>query len=148
MAHVWQDWDELRDIIELEVPSDEYYAERLVYWQRKFPKAAAILIEHLLALEGLLDVCIAAGYSMGAEKSQDRQAQPSIGALGEIVGRDGSDACERHLELIKNWSVLEDIGALRRFLGTFNWVRGHFPKEVQKPPVSYTHLTLPTKRIV
>ncbi|CAK0835569.1 unnamed protein product [Prorocentrum cordatum] len=133
VAHVWQDWDELRDIVELEVPTDEYYAERLVYWQRKYPKAATTLLEHLLAVEGLLDVCIAAGYSMGAEKSLDRLAQPSIEALGEIVGREGSEACERHLELIKNWSVLEDVAALRRFLGTFNWIRGHFPKEVQKP---------------
>ncbi|CAK0865466.1 unnamed protein product, partial [Prorocentrum cordatum] len=115
------------------VPTDEYYAERLVYWQRKYPKAATALLEHLLAVEGLLDVCIAAGYSMGAEKSLDRLAQPSIEALGEIVGREGSEACERHLELIKNWSVLEDVAALRRFLGTFNWIRGHFPKEVQKP---------------
>ncbi|CAK0840013.1 unnamed protein product, partial [Prorocentrum cordatum] len=133
VAHVWQDWDELRDIVELEVPTDEYYAERLVYWQRKYPKAATTLLEHLLAVEGLLDVCIAAGYSMGAEKSLDRLAQPSIEALGEIVGREGSEACERHLELIKNWSVLEDVAALRRFLGTFNWIRGHFPKEEQKP---------------
>ena len=26
---------------------------------------------------------------------------------------------------------IPDVSALRRFLGTFNWVRGHFPKEVQ-----------------
>ena len=49
VAHVWQDWDELRDIVELEVPTDEYYEQRLVYWRGKYPKAAATLIEHLLA---------------------------------------------------------------------------------------------------
>ena len=54
-------------------------------------------------------------------------------ALGEIVGREGSEACERHLELIKGWGPMEDVSALRRFIGTFNWIRGHFPKEVQRP---------------
>eukprot|EP00974_Lingulodinium_polyedra_P021613 2086980-Lingulodinium_polyedra.AAC.1 len=66
---------------------------------------------------------------MGASKSLDRLAQAAIEALGEIVGREGCDACEKHLELIKRWGPLEEIGALRRFLGTFNWIRGHFPKE-------------------
>ena len=70
---------------------------------------------------------------MGANKSLDQLAQPAVEALGEIVGREGCDACEKHLELIKNWGPLEDAGALHRFLGAFDWIRGHFPKEVQLP---------------
>ena len=70
---------------------------------------------------------------MGATKSLNRLMQPSIEALGEIVGREGLDACEHHMEIIKGWHDPEDVSGLRRFLGTFNWVRGHFPKEVQLP---------------
>ena len=54
-------------------------------------------------------------------------------ALGEVAGREGLEACEHHLKLIREWDGIPDVGALRRFLGTFNWVRGHFPKEVQVP---------------
>ena len=57
--------------------------------------------------------------------------QHSLEALGEICGREGSEACEHHLKVIKEWGDIPDVSALRRFLGTFNWVRGHFPKEVQ-----------------
>ena len=131
VAHIWQDWDVLRDIAEVDVPPDGCYAalrrERAV----AYPAAGEALLEHLDALEALLDVCIASGYSSGASKSRDRLCQPALESLGEVAGRDGLDACEHHLRIIKEWGDISDVSALRRFLGTFNWVRGHFPIEVQ-----------------
>ena len=73
------------------------------------------------------DTVAAFGLSFGIKKFQ--LAQHSVKLVGEIVGRDGCDACDHHLDLIKRWGPLEEIGALRLFLGTFNWIRGHFPKE-------------------
>ena len=37
---------------------------------------------------------------------------PSLEALGEIVGRDGCDACEKHLELIKQSHVILNFLAM------------------------------------
>ena len=85
--------------------------------------------------EGVVDPLehLAGGVFGGepASKSLDRLMQPSLESLGEICGREGSEACEHHLKVIKEWGDIPDVSALRRFLGTFNWVRGHFPKEVQ-----------------
>ena len=39
------------------------------------------------------------------------------------------EACEHHLEAVRNWCKIEDVPAMRRFLGNFTWVRGHFPRE-------------------
>ncbi len=95
VAHVQEDWDELRGIVEIDVPCDAYYDLRAEFLRKRVPRVSATLLEHLLALKGMLDVCITAGYSMGAEKSLDRLAQPALEAFGEIVGREGSEACER-----------------------------------------------------
>ena len=117
VAHIWQDWNVLRDIAEVDVPPDGYYAalrrERAV----AYPAAGEALLEHLDALEALLDVCIASGYSLGASKSRDRLCQPALESLGEVAGRDGLDACEHHLRIIKEWGG--HFGRLRAaaFLG-------------------------------
>ena len=66
------------------------------------------MLEHLDALEAFLDVCICSGYSLGATKSPDRLMQPSLEALGEICGREGSQACEHHLKVIKKWGEIQD----------------------------------------
>ena len=60
-----------------------------------------MVLEHLDALAPSLDVCVCSGYSLGASKSLDRLMQPSLEALGEICGREGSEACEHHLKVIK-----------------------------------------------
>ena len=38
-------------------------------------------------------------------------------------------ACDHHLKAVREWSTIEDVGGMRRFLGNFNWVRQHFPTE-------------------
>ena len=130
VAHVFQDWDELSDVLELGVPSEEYYEALRAYMLKRHPRASETCLEHLAALEHFLDVCIAAGYSLGGTKSKDKLMQPAVEALGEVVGREGSEACDIHIKIIREWGEIDDVTALRRFLGTFNWVRGHFPKEV------------------
>eukprot|EP00972_Heterocapsa_arctica_P081697 12041625-Heterocapsa_arctica.AAC.1 len=46
-----------------------------------------------------------------------------------MLSRDGREATDEHIQVIRDWKGIEDVTGLRRFLGTFNWVREHFPKE-------------------
>ena len=126
VAHVWQDWDTLLDISELEVPPATYYAALGASLKERYPSASKTVTEHLEALEAFLDVCIVSGYSLGAAKSLGCLMQPSLESLGEVCGRDGAQACEHHDPIIKEWGDIPDVSALRRFLGTSNWVRQHF----------------------
>ena len=89
VAHVWQDWDELHNVAEIDVPTVEYYEKLKAYMQAKFRGASECALEHLDALEALLDVCIAGGYALGASKSKDRLLQRALEALGELCGREG-----------------------------------------------------------
>ena len=93
IAHVWQDWDALYDIAELDVPCPEYYDALRTYRRSQFAGASEVVLEHLDALESFLDVCICSGYSLGASKSLDRLMQHSLEDLGEVCGREGSEAC-------------------------------------------------------
>ena len=63
--------------------------------------------------DGLLVVCDGKVVSVGP-------AAAALAALGEICGREGSQACEHHIKIIKEWGDIPDVSALRRFLGTFN----------------------------
>ena len=112
---------------------EEYYDHLMQWMCRTYPNASMAALEHIFALERLLDVCIAAGYSMGASKSKGRLLQHSLEALGEWVGREGLEPCARHVEAISSWPVVDEVGSLRRFLGTFQWIRHHFPKECVIP---------------
>ena len=113
------------------MPPATYYAALGASLKERYPEASEAVREHLEALEAFLDVCIVSGYSLGAAKSLDRLMQPSLEALGEVCGRDGAQACEHHVKIIKEWGDIPNVSALRRFLGTFDWARGHFAKEVQ-----------------
>lgn len=127
VAHVRQDWDTLLDISELDVPSEAYYVALRAFMKKQYPAASETVLEHLEAIESFLGVCICSGYSIGATKSLDRLMQPPPQPLGEVCGREGVQACEHQLKVIKEWGDIPDVSALRRFLGTFNWVRGHVP---------------------
>ncbi len=51
------------NIAELDVPTVEHYENLQAYMKAKFRGASEVALEHLDALEALLDVCIAAGYA-------------------------------------------------------------------------------------
>ena len=71
------------------------------HMRAQYHEASETVLEHLDALEAFLVVCICSGYSLGVTKSLDRLVQPSLEALGEVCGHEGSEACERHLKVIK-----------------------------------------------
>ena len=49
---------------------------------------------------------------------------------GELVGRRGREATDHHLKTVREFKIVEDVPSLRRFLGSFGWIRAHFPSEV------------------
>ena len=126
----------LRDIAEVDAPTEQYSEAVRQCLAARFSGAGEALIEHAVALEAFLDVCTVAGDAVGASKPRDRLCQHALEALGEMVSRDGIGACEHHLKIIKDKADIPDVSALRRLLGTFNWVKGHFPNEVQAPFVA------------
>ena len=51
VAHVWQDWDTLHDIAELDVPCPEYYDALRTHRRSQFAGASEVVLEHLDALD-------------------------------------------------------------------------------------------------
>ena len=80
VAHIYQDSDELQDVVELECPPDLYYSRLKSWYPKEYPGASATVLEHLVELERLLDVAIASGFSFGAAKSKDRLCQEALEA--------------------------------------------------------------------
>ena len=68
--------------------------------------------------------------SPGAAMSTGKIFQAEIEFLGDIVGREGLRSTEKHLDAVKHFGEVNDIEAMRRFLGAFGWVRKSDPKEV------------------
>ena len=50
----------------------------------------------------------------------------------ELVGQslDGLTSTRHHIEAVINYGEIENIESLRRFLGSFGWIRAHIPSEV------------------
>jgi hypothetical protein len=97
------------------------------------------VLEHCASLEPFLDICIASGFSLGAAKSTGKIFQAEIEFLGDIVGREGLRSTEKHLDAVKHFGEVNDIEAMRRFLGAFGWVRKSYPKEVIAILPTLTH---------
>ena len=68
----------------------------------------------------------------GSEKKrwQDHAEEGAVEFLGEMVGREGRESLDLHIDAIRNFSIVDDAPGMRRFLGNFGWVRPHYPKEV------------------
>ncbi|HIL57533.1 MAG TPA: hypothetical protein EYG39_06465, partial [Rhodothermales bacterium] len=130
VAHVWRDDDELHRIYDVDVPSAAYYVALEADMARRHPLADPHVLAHLAVVEPFLDVCITSGFSLGARKSAGNILQKRVQFLGELVGRDGRESLDLHVDAIRNFSIVEDAPGMRRFLGNFGWVRPHYPKEV------------------
>ena len=91
-----------------------------------------MVLEHLLALEPLLDASIVSGSSLGCKKAE--LLQTDVKFLGEYVGRESRTMTGEHRTAILNWpEPIPDVPSLRRFLGVVNWVRPHMPAEFGVP---------------
>jgi len=65
------------------------------------------------------------GFSFGAGKAVILEVR--IKLLGEYLDRYGRSSTEEHTKAITGWPPILEIGQLRQFLGTVNWVRSHLP---------------------
>ncbi len=128
--HVQRKEEELQKLHEVDLPPESYYVNLEEWRKKKFPDADPHVLEHCASLEPFLDICIASGFSLGAAKSTGKIFQAEIEFLGDIVGREGLRSTEKHLDAVKHFGEVNDIEAMRRFLGAFGWVRKSYPKEV------------------
>ena len=72
---------------EVEIPTEEYYQALRKSMGERHPKAGSHLLDHLLEVEAMFDVCIVGGFSMGIPKAI--LAAISGPMLGDNVGRHG-----------------------------------------------------------
>ena len=116
IAHVVLEEETVEQMLELECPTNEYYEALKMDMERRHPDADPFVLEHLGALEELLDVAIVTGFSFGTEKAQLLQA--SVKVLGEIVGRECREPTQEHVKAILNYPTpIPGVAELRRFFG-------------------------------
>ena len=127
VAHVCVDRPVLSKMLHCEFPPERYYDALAKDMQARHPRASAHMLEHCGVVESFLDLCIVSGFALGAAKTKGRIAQVEFEWLGSVCGRTGMEACDGHLAAVRNWADITDPSGMRRFLGNFNWVRGHFP---------------------
>ena len=134
--HIEQDERLIERMFEVELPPEEYYTMLRTKMGRRHPLAAPEVLDHLLSNEMLLDVATVSGFSFGLDKAQILETR--IKLLGEFIDREGRSSTKEHTRAITQWPPITEIGQLRQFLGTVNWVRGHLPAEFSQAlkPVS------------
>ena len=122
------DESELEQLLEVDMPTEEYYEEFGQWLKKTFPDASRFVLEHAECLEPLLDMAIVSGFSFGVEKAELYRIK--IKYLGEIISRTTRVPTDEHRIAIINYpEPIPDIPALRRFMGVVNWVRPHEPAE-------------------
>ena len=125
--HIIQNDALIERIFEVELPPEEYYDLLSADMRRRHPEADPMVLDHLRSLEPLADVAIATGFSFGATKAL--LVEPRIKLLGEHIDRYGRTSTDEHIKAITNWPAITEVGQLRQFLGTVNWVRAHLPNK-------------------
>ena len=127
-AHVIVDEEDLDQLFQVDLPTEEYYGQFELWLAEKFPNSSPFVREHALALEPMLDTAIVSGFSFGVKKAELYRVE--VQYLGEIVGRETRRPKEDHIKAIANFpEPIPDLPALRRFMGVVNWVRPHAPAE-------------------
>ena len=127
LAHIVLDDEALSRMFAVELPPEEYFEALAADTRRRHPQACPHVLEHLMAVEVLLVVAVASGFSFGVAKA--RRLATECRVLGEIVGRHGRAATGEHVEAILRLKPVEDVSQLRSLLGLTNWVREHCPTE-------------------
>ena len=125
--HIEQDERLIERMFEVELPLEEYFTMLRADMGRRHSQAAPEVLDHLLSNEMLLDVATVSGFSFGLDKAQILETR--IKLLGEFIDREGQSSTEEHTRAITQWPPIAEIGQLRQFLGSVNWVRGHLPAE-------------------
>ena len=136
LNHVIQDDGLIERIFEVELPPEEYYDLLAKDMRQRHPGANPFVLQHLESLEALMDVAEVTGFSFGASKAVVLEVR--IKLLGEYLDRYGRSSTEEHTRAITQWPPILEIGQLRQFLGTVNWVRSHLPAQFSQAlkPVS------------
>ena len=86
----------------------------------KHPKACNYVLDHLVELEALYDVCIVAGFSMGLSKAM--LVATSGPMLGDNVGRHGRTPNGERVQGVWDFAPLKNLKQLQQFMGCCNWL--------------------------
>ena len=97
----------------------------LVDLRKRHPDADPLVLDHLLSIVPLADVAIKTGFCFGASKALVLETK--IRLLGEHIDRHGRSSTEEHTKSVTEWPAILEVGQLRQFLGTVNWVRSYLP---------------------
>ena len=127
IGHIVMDELSLEEMLDLEIPHDGYYDEFEKYLRARWPAASEAVVEHARALEELLDVCIVTGFSFSCKKANLYRIRVQF--VGSIVDRKGVEPLPHHTAAIRDFPQILDVTALRRFIGTVNWVSLHLSSE-------------------
>ena len=159
--HLVQDEEVIAELLHCAVPPDEYYEKLAALWKEWWPKADPEVMDHMMSVLIAFDTATTFAMSFGIAKFSLCQVEAKL--VGEIVGRHGRKPNPAIVRAIKNWPPVYTLKQLQEFLGTINYVRPHcgpeycrvaaplrplLKKDAVFPPVSYTHLTLPTTLVV
>jgi hypothetical protein len=106
---------------EVEIPTEEYYEALRKSMGERHPKACNYLLDHLLELEAMFDVCIVSGFSMGIPKAI--LAATSGPMLGDNVGRHGRTPNGERVQGVWEFAPLKNLEQMQQFLGCCNWLR-------------------------
>ena len=79
------------------------------------------MLDHLVELEALYDVCIVAGFSMGLTKAI--LAATSGPMLGDNVERHGRTPNGERVQGVWDFAPLKNLKQLQQFMGCCNWLR-------------------------
>ena len=126
-CHVIQNDALMECIFEVEVPPEEYYELHASDMRKRHPNANPFVLQHLESIVPLMHVAEVTGFSFGASKAVVLETR--IKLLGEWIDRQGRSSTEEHTKAITQWPAITEIGQLRQFLGTVNWVRSHLPAQ-------------------
>ena len=108
---------------EVEIPTEEYYQALRKSMGERHPKACNYLLDHLLELEAMFDVCIVSWFSMGIPKAI--LAATSGPMLGDNVGRHGRTPNGERVQGVWEFAPLKKLKQMQQFLGCCNWLRNY-----------------------
>ena len=70
MNHILVEEDVLEHMLEVELPTEDYYVAFRQALSVKFPSAHPLVLDHLVSLTALHDVSIVTGFSFGVKKAE------------------------------------------------------------------------------
>ena len=108
---------------EVEIPTEEYYQALRKSMGERHPKAGSHLVDHLLEVEAMFDVCIVSGFSMGIPKAI--LAAISGPMLGDSVGKHGRTPNGERVQGLWEFAPLKNLKQMQQFLGCCNWLRNY-----------------------